>query len=1683
MSDFVDSEAEESGEESHDEEDEIRPAKKKKKIGNDDEEEDEEDIDEDEINDIIDDAPIEEEVEEDSEDDDVPGRKRKHESEDDEEEIDDDDLDLIQENTGIKIKKKKHSRVKILDSDEEEEPEDAHDQIAQDIFADEDDDDDVRSTRSARPASRQSEKYTAITDIGDESEEEEEGVDDFIVDDFIVDDHNQPIKTKKPRKRSQYTDSALQEAQDIFGLEFDLSEFDADGGFDDMTEEDDEDLTPEEIAAKKAKQAKKKGSRKSIYQVYEPSELEKGHLTMEDSKIRMADVPERFQLRPVPVKPAVDSELDEEAEWIYKQAFMIPPISQQNFQDPVDTNKVHNGFEAKQVTAIPRIRAALSFMKKDMFEVPFIATYRKEYIEPELKRDDLWKVYEWDEKYTQFTMRRENMRKMFQEMQKYQFELARNDEEAASKPGFKVIEQEDLDRLDTAANLQELMDIYVHFQVYHGNEMVDMKEWKAKNKPAPEKKMKKKTIRIKKPKTKKAKEPEIDPETGEPVEKEEGEEPEQEDDDDEESEYEEQEMEVTDSEAEAEEEETEENKRKLPRRRDLYTICKDNDLLQMASYFGLTTEQFAENLRDNYQRHETEQHATEPLEAAQEFVCNTFPSPEAVVSGARHMLAYQISRDPIVKQTVRQIFYDKAKIQISPTKKGKKEIDDFHAAAPFKYLRNKPVRDLSGEQFFKMCHAEQEKLVKIKIAIDADLPNGAQSYLDEIKQLFYRDEYSNLVQEWNKQRCEVLDIALNKMLYPLLSKELKSKLLNESVDFTLMTCGLKLRNWISVRPYQADSSYKEGGHENVESEHTCCPVLSCSFTVDKESASYFAMIDADGQMVDFLRLKHLLWRRNSRKENERKAKEKDMELLKNFILRHQPRAVAISAETRESTSVMEDISRAITELEQEQSMSTIYVELVDAEVARLYQDSPRGRAEFPDYPPLLRHAISIARRLQDPLEEFANLCETEDELLCLRFHQLQEYLPRDRLAKRMQIEFINVVNEVGVDINRALEFTHSTILTHFLCGLGPRKANHLMKTIRQNGGRLDNRSQLVTVCEMGLQVFLNCAGFLRIEPSEANDDRYEVLDGTRIHPETYDWPRKMAVDSADDNDVPENPTMAVEEVMTDPGRLKDLDLDAFAEELARQGYGNKQITLYDIRDELSYRFKDHRPPFRGLGFQEKFELLTGETQQTLYYGKMITCLATGFAFKKATRDELDSANPTRNDETNLWKCPFCLKDTFLDLSEVWTHFDNGSCPGQAVGVRTRLDNGISGFISNKNISDKGVRRPEERVRVGMTLHARVIKINYERFQVDLTCKSSELADAQGKFASPKDLYYDQENADKEKKQEENKKQIQAKRTTYLKRVIAHPSFKNVTFKDAEKLLDTMTQGDCIVRPSSKGCDHLTVTWKIKDNIYQHIDVREDGKENDFSIGKSLWIDNEEYEDLDEIMARHISPLAAHAREIITHKYYKESDGTKAKLEEILMMEKRKAPGRIPYFFSCSKQFPGKFMLGYMPRKKPRVEYVAITPDGFRYRGRVHGTINNLLKWFKEHFRDPVPGAGAPGSRRQQYGQTPLSMGGGSVSGNTPYTPSATPSNLLDDSEANSLMQQYQFGDSRVTPAYSTSGFTPSDTPSSNFGDNNYWGGTPRTPKTPQMHHGGGDRYHQSGKQRQHHGRGRHHNRR
>lgn len=103
-----------------------------------------------------------------------------------------------------------------------------------------------------------------------------------------------------------------------------------------------------------------------------------------------------------------------------------------------------------------------------------------------------------------------------------------------------------------------------------------------------------------------------------------------------------------------------------------------------------------------------------------------------------------------------------------------------------------------------------------------------------------------------------------------------------------------------------------------------------------------------------------------------------------------------------------------------------------------------------------------------------------------------------------------------------------------------------------------------------------------------------------------------------------------------------------------------------------------------------------------------------------------------------WVCGVCVNLGVLArlvlLPQVWNHFDTmGECVGQAIGVKVRLDNGIQGFIHLKNLSDKEVTNPEERVKINMPIHARITKIDIDRFSVDLTSKTSDLMDEDGKW--------------------------------------------------------------------------------------------------------------------------------------------------------------------------------------------------------------------------------------------------------------------------------------------------------------------------------------------------------------
>lgn len=94
---------------------------------------------------------------------------------------------------------------------------------------------------------------------------------------------------------------------------------------------------------------------------------------------------------------------------------------------------------------------------------------------------------------------------------------------------------------------------------------------------------------------------------------------------------------------------------------------------------------------------------------------------------------------------------------------------------------------------------------------------------------------------------------------------------------------------------------------------------------------------------------------------------------------------------------------------------------------------------------------------------------------------------REELLEALNLEFVNRTNEVGVDVNAVVANTYSSNLLQFVCGLGPRKAAALIKLLKQTNQRLENRTQLVTACHMGPKVFINCAGFIKIDTNSLGD--------------------------------------------------------------------------------------------------------------------------------------------------------------------------------------------------------------------------------------------------------------------------------------------------------------------------------------------------------------------------------------------------------------------------------------------------------------------------------------------------------------------------------------------------------------------------------------------------------------------
>jgi uncharacterized protein len=265
-----------------------------------------------------------------------------------------------------------------------------------------------------------------------------------------------------------------------------------------------------------------------------------------------------------------------------------------------------------------------------------------------------------------------------------------------------------------------------------------------------------------------------------------------------------------------------------------------------------------------------------------------------------------------------------------------------------------------------------------------------------------------------------------------------------------------------------------------------------------------------------------------------------------LIAKHNVRAIAIGNGTasRETDAFVRDTLR-------ENHLDTIFSVMVSESGASIYSASDIARQEFPDLDLTVRGAISIARRLQDPLSELVKV-----DPKSIGVGQYQHDVDQRQLQQSLETTIESCVNRVGVDLN-----TSSWTLMRYVAGITERVALNIV-TYRDENGRFNSRKQLNKVPGIGAKTYEQAAGFLRIRDGE------NPLDGTAVHPESYPVVEQIALSLA----------TPVGELITNPQLLTKVDarqIDAGA------------FTVKDILEELRKPGRDPREQFIAPSFNEK----------------------------------------------------------------------------------------------------------------------------------------------------------------------------------------------------------------------------------------------------------------------------------------------------------------------------------------------------------------------------------------------------------------------------------------------------------------------------------------------------------------
>ncbi|ELR06845.1 Nucleosome remodeling protein [Pseudogymnoascus destructans] len=935
-------------------------------------------------------------------------------------------------------------------------------------------------------------------------------------------------------------------------------------------------------------------------------------------------------------------------------------------------------------------------------------------------------------------------------------------------------------------------------------------------------------------------------------------------------------------------------------RSSIFERVRNGQAYNLVRAYGISAEDIAKNALREGRKQYTEDPAVRPIELADTLTSDDdFRTGEQVLLAARQMFSEEMVMNPRMRKHFRMSYFQMGTVSCQRTEKGLRRIDDQNQYYELKYLRNMTIPDIARqpEVFLKMLKAEEEGLLEVRITMQQE-----RDFRRQLLQEFTSDNYSEVADAWNDERLKVLDLAFRR-LDRIMVKSVKENMRNECESEVLKACRDEYSKKLDQAPYKPKGM--------VLGTTPRVLALSSGSGDAARGPVYWAWVEDDGRVLENGQFENLS--RDDRSRDE----------FAELVQRRKPDVIGVGGFSIETNKMIKDIRDLVAERDlrgpdfdvrdtNETHNEQLEVVVVNDEVARLYRDSPRALGDYPGLSSVTRYCVALAKYLQNPMKEYAAL---GNDIVSLIFHRCQHLVPEETLRKQLDTAMVDMVNLCGIDINEAVTDPYVANLLPYVCGLGPRKATSVIKAINMNGGMVNSRDELVgdpdsqKLPVVGPRVWNNCASFLSIEydPSMSTSD---YLDNTRVHPEDYELGRKMAADALelDEEDVKaevdENgPGAVVRKLIKDDeqDKVNDLILEEYAEQLEQNYNQKKRATLETIRAELIQPYEELRRNFAMLSEDDVFTMLTGETNDSLCEGMVV------------------SINVR------------VVNDEFLIV---------------------KLDSGLEGRVEAYEATDNNDVPLPRLFSQGQAAQAKLLSVDRREFSAKLSMREQEVKRPFRRRLNHMDDQWDsnQEARDREELREKDKV------TGRAQRVIKHPLFRPFNSTQAEEYLGSQSSGDAVIRTSSKGNDHLTVTWKVADGVYQHIDVLELLKENEFTVGKQLRIGGKyTYSDLDELIVDHVKAMARKVDEMMQHEKYQK--GSKADTERWLTTYTEANPKRSVYAFCIDPKHPGYFHLCFKGGQNAKLNAwpVKVIPNAFELLKNPYPDMRALCNGFKLRF--------------------------------------------------------------------------------------------------------------------------------